>query len=400
MNKIDKCTNGEVVDFDDGHIPLICKLRNFKTRIVQNQVRQASNFFSVYENAVDPALASLIYDASVKLNGRPWGTYHYLAVKVVAQFIISRVGDAISSDYSKIHGTAVWALSASPKSEVQYHIDYAELVRYETNIIYPPIYAGTLHCSNMGDGEIVGGKFEANLEGLSHYEKVGYKGKKLSTDPTEFLEKDRSSSSAWMSVPYRFNRGIFHDGDLPHLSTRIEALPADKKRVIVGLNMFGHDCGPSAMHAPEHSNAFNRQVKLYQLMAKTEGKNGLDSGGGCKKGLNLGLIKENKALSKLLVLAKREKVKQELRLEAEKLDGIILGMGTRGEKCKCSVKFLIEECQKCTKEDENAPNETTIHIHINQMIRTGKLRVVRVEGEEVGVGGGNLVQVDEIVCCC
>ena len=55
MNKIDKCTNGEVVDFDDGHIPLICKLRNFKTRIVQNQVRQASNFFSVYENAVDPA---------------------------------------------------------------------------------------------------------------------------------------------------------------------------------------------------------------------------------------------------------------------------------------------------------------------------------------------------------
>ena len=126
-------------------------------------------------------------------------------------------------------------------------------------------------------------------------------------------------------------------------------------------------------------------------MAKTEGKNGLDSGGGCKKGLNLGLIKENKALSKLLVLAKREKVKQELRLEAEKLDGIILGMGTRGEKCKCSVKFLIEECQKCTKEDENAPNETTIHIHINQMIRTGKLRVVRVEGEEVGVGGGNLV---------
>jgi len=87
-----------------------------------------------------------------------------LAVKVVAQFIISRVGDAISSDYSKIHGTAVWALSASPKSEVQYHIDYAELVRYETNIIYPPIYAGTLHCSNMGDGEIVGGKFEANLE--------------------------------------------------------------------------------------------------------------------------------------------------------------------------------------------------------------------------------------------
>ena len=115
----------------------------------------------------------------------------------------TKVGDTIKKDYSKIHGTAVWALSAKENSEVQYHIDYAELVRYETGIIYPPLYAGTIHCSKVADGEIVGGKFEANLAGLEHYNKVGYKGKKFGDGWEKWLKRDKEEGSAWISVPYR-----------------------------------------------------------------------------------------------------------------------------------------------------------------------------------------------------
>jgi hypothetical protein len=60
--------------------------------------------------------------------------------------------------------------------------------RYETNVIYPPLYAGTCHLSPLNvcneiDGEstlssgiMEGGDFQANTGGLKHYQKFGYKG--------------------------------------------------------------------------------------------------------------------------------------------------------------------------------------------------------------------------------
>jgi hypothetical protein len=60
---------------------------------------------------------------------------------------------------------------------VQYHIDYAELYRYETNVIYPPLYAGTCQVSPVhGDEDMVGGDFQANVRGIEHYRQFGYKG--------------------------------------------------------------------------------------------------------------------------------------------------------------------------------------------------------------------------------
>jgi hypothetical protein len=386
VNKVETTTDGHLIPFDDGHVPAVAKIfcgstdsdGICTTKIVANQSRSVDLFFSTYENAVDEVVADALYDASVALQGAPWGTYvtmeealacsadrkqqqqqqqqqqaaasntatisnqsnsstkqkvdlapppppptshdeaslsayhHTLAVHAVSQFLIDRAGSAISSDYHKIHGTAVWGLSAGLGSRVQYHIDYAELIRYETNIIYPPLYAGTLQCSRFTDavGErIVGGAFEANLEGLAHYERFGYKCKK---EPV----LDRDTSSAWVSMPYRYNRGCVHDGDLPHLSTEITEMPEGMRRVIMGFNMFGHDCGPSAMAAPEHSKAFTRQVKMYQLLAKGQNRNANGGGG---KGLDLEVIKQNKALTKLLVLAKREKIKKAYRDEVEML---------------------------------------------------------------------------------
>ena len=95
----------------------------------------------------------------------------------------------------------------------------------------------------------MGGQFAANTQGLEHYRAQGYK--RLLTTPK--AQEEDAKSSAWIRVPYRFNRGIVHDGDFPHLSTRIEELPSHLRRVILGFNLFTHDVGPDAQRAPEHS---------------------------------------------------------------------------------------------------------------------------------------------------
>ena len=76
-----------------------------------------------------------------------------------------------------IVGTAVWCLCSDETDSVQYHIDYAELYRYETNVIYPPLYAGTCQVAPLsGDEDMVGGDFQANVQGIEHYRHFGYKG--------------------------------------------------------------------------------------------------------------------------------------------------------------------------------------------------------------------------------
>ncbi len=83
----------------------------------------------------------------------------------------------------------MWCLASGLTNQVEYHIDYAELYRftlpglpchifcrYETNIIHPPLYAGTCQVSPLAAGEMIGGDFYANSRGLDHYKEFGYKG--------------------------------------------------------------------------------------------------------------------------------------------------------------------------------------------------------------------------------
>lgn len=117
-------------------------------------------------------------------------------------------------------GTVVWCLLSDVNDVVEYHIDYAELYRwinicclmccntsyeryscrYETNVIYPPLYGGVMHltpfvfedkdtdednklCTSeseaeSGEGEVMtGGDFLVNMRGLKHYAEYGYKGR-------------------------------------------------------------------------------------------------------------------------------------------------------------------------------------------------------------------------------
>jgi hypothetical protein len=214
--------------------------------------------------------------------------------------------------------------------------------RYETGVIQPPVYAGTFHVSPFRQTDMHGGDFAANMDGLSHYAKHGYKGKLTgSADGVvdELKECLHGGPGNWNIVKYKHNRGIMHDGDFPHLSTPVDSIAADspaQRRVILGLNCFPASVGECCLRAPEHSQAFNRTVKLYQKLAKLTGDSASasskydtnaasDAAQGeasdearaasaapkppAKKGFSINEIKKNPALTKLLLTAAK-KVKE------------------------------------------------------------------------------------------
>ena len=199
----------------------------------------------------------------------------------------------------------------------------------------------------------------------------------------------------WVTVPYAFNRGIVHGGDLPHLSAPVESILATGcrgggdgcdprvSRVIVGLNVFGHDVGPLVSRAPEHSRPFRRRVRLYRsainaCRAKGDG----DPAGGKSTraggGMDLSRIRKNRGLTKLLVLAKRERVKEELRLDQERLSrGIrdrLLRYRGRGLPPP-RVADIIEEFGG-PNDDINGswPKSVDVHVHLHHMLLPASAR--------------------------
>ena len=242
----------------------------------------------------------------------------------------------LEQDFPKAHGIAIWALASKQGSQVPYHLDYAEQIRYDTNIIVPPLLAGTLHCTKCS---LKGGAFRVALEGgLDHYHRHGYKCKKSELRRSIDRENQTNtySEEGMVEIPYRYNQITCHAGHLPHSSTRIESIEDENlMRVMVGFNVFAHDIGPLVQQAPEHSDQFRRQVerrrKLLLLSNKYNSTGNKDESMSSsspsavvddkksRQKLSLEAIKRNKPLAKLLVLAKREKIKQEFREEQERL---------------------------------------------------------------------------------
>lgn len=230
-----------------------------------------------------------------------------LARRAVQEFLVAKATpDVVSSrDWEKTHGVAVWVIASSAGDETEYHLDYAEQVRFEANVLVPPVYGATLHVSRLhnaadapdcapqvgggcvdqveDDGvmELDGGGFHVNTDGLDHYEAYGYKTRKKGKVTTDELELRGEQEPGWRRVAYKFRRGIVCDGEFPHFSGRVRSLPdctvtaADAqggelpmKRVVVGFNLFPHEIGPFVQKYPEHSSAFNKYVKLSQTAVK------------------------------------------------------------------------------------------------------------------------------------
>lgn len=82
--------------------------------------------------------------------------------------------------------------------------------RYETNIIYPPLYAGTCHVSPIhGSNDMIGGSFCANIGGIDHYRRFGYKGKTL------LVNNSNISSSHIIIITRHYNHHhcYYHDNN-------------------------------------------------------------------------------------------------------------------------------------------------------------------------------------------
>jgi hypothetical protein len=282
----------------------------------------SSGFVTVYDDLLSDEWTERLYTYACAKD-RPWGVYvtgkdardsglssealleadpeKAMALEAVRALVYRRGAGTVGTDADeRIHGTAIWCLASGESDQVNYHIDYAELYRYETNIIHPPLYAGTCHVSPLMAGEMAGGDFMVNTGGLEHYKRFGYKG------ALQPLQDDLvgNGDGDWLSIKYKRNRGILHDGDLPHLSTPVTKLATGKRRVILGFNCFSEAVSECCIRAPEHSDAFNRTVKIYQ--ATSSGKLGNDG----KARLSAKEVMKNPALAKLLVLAAR-KVKEE-----------------------------------------------------------------------------------------
>ena len=104
-------------------------------------------------------------------------------------------------------------------------------------------------------------------------------------------------------------------------------------------------------------------------------------------------VKRNKALSKLLVLAKREKVKQDLRERQERLTEIIfeaLQKASSVEASPITVGELIDRLgQPNTEDDATWPTPTDVHVHLHHLIartcqpsKPKEERIVLVEDED------------------
>jgi hypothetical protein len=401
---------GNLVHFDDGHHPET-NVTDSPTKLVKYNDEPPTPSVQIYNNVLPSSLCHEIYNHTVKQD-LPWGTYvtksealnecaggplttksgnatsspsdiiQHLANRAVRHFIFNNrdevqqvAGKRLRPEKDdRIHGVQIWALPATKGSSVPYHIDYAEYIRYTENVIMTPLYAGTVQCTPH---PISGGTFAVHLGGLEHYNEHGYKGG-LKDDKDRMAGWNDNNvekvvvKDGWVSIPYKFNQGIMHNGTLPHLSGPIIEIE-EGKRVIVGFNVFGH-VGEFVRKCPDHSDMFRRMVKLHRSMRKNV------NGGLVSTGIQIDDLKKNKALTKLLVLAKRQKEKDQW-IETRKEMTIWIIEQFHGNNPKDNGQSMsnsgiaVSNLLSKWKGGSKQPAKDDLHIQIHRMVKEGSLQL-------------------------
>lgn len=332
------------------------------------------------------------------------------------------------NDMPFIHGVALWGLRAQVGSKVPYHLDYAEQIRYLTNVIVPPILAGTLQCTCP---KMKGGSFQLAMEGISHYTRHGYKCKLSPLDSEPHSDRDgdepnvrtnidinasdidssqgkdysEQRHNGIVEIQYKYNQLILHSGDLPHWSTPVESIDeSDGKapvyRVIIGFNVFpGGGVGERVEAAPEHSKAFRQLVSSCKSRRVTsvcaEGravrsKNRTVNTGSCERQqhqqkenqlLSAKDLCRNKPLGQLLVRAKRLVDRKNFLLGREWLERDL------PKFLPSTVQDLVNRFSSTYASNVTAKNDeenTPVRLHpdvvrafITQKLRDGTFRAVK-----------------------
>jgi hypothetical protein len=139
---------------------------------------------------------------------------------------------------------------------------------------------------------------------------------------------------------------------LPHVSAPFELADGNQRRVIVGFNVFGHDVGKHVQKVPEHSQEFRRRVQAPRS----------------RQQFSLEKIRSNPQLTKWLVLAKREKVKQEFQKAQEALDLEIECLLRKHQESGMRIEDLMEACGR---NDGQWPNPQDVQVHLQRRLRDG-----------------------------
>jgi len=426
---------GYLEHFVDGHVPENINSSILQTKLVKYNDEPTTPSVQIYSNVLPPSLCHEIYNHTVK-SDIPWGTYvtkeeamdfsleettggntaftssdmiQILATKAVHHFIFKTHDNSQSEQIhqvigkrlrpesdARIHGVQVWALPATKGSSVPYHIDYAEYIRYTENVIVTPLYAGTVQCTSH---KITGGTFAVHQGGLAHYQEYGYKGG-LKDDRDRMAGwKDNNvekvcMSNGWVSIPYKLNQGILHNGTLPHLSGPIIDIEEQGKRVIVGFNVFGHDVGEFVRKCPDHSDKFRKMVKLHRSLRKVKCES-------TSNGINIEYVKKNKALTKLLVLAKRQRAKDQW-METRNamtnwiLDQIHADLHEDNENNNVHLGIAVSDLLSNWKNENSHPTKYDLHIQIHRLVKEGRLQLVTGDSDTSNHNGA-LVGLDAIV---
>lgn len=403
---------GKLHPFNDGHTPetFSRSMNDSKCKIViyndeTNTITATTNntttdtnqsTIQMYQHVLPDDLCQKIYNMTCEMD-EPWGTYvtkekalkpneidattsssesdvDHIARQAVGHFfnrdhskahLLHGSGPLHPFDDERVHGVQVWALSSSIGSSVAVHIDYAEYVRYCHNVIVPPLYAGTIQCTPYN---IQGGDFAVNTRGLECYKEHGYKGSfvenrmgtwKKNPDQNPSISSGPSlDENGWVTIPYKYNQGILHSGNLTHLSSPVEHIEGtNSKRVIVGFNVFAKDVGSFVEKVPEHSDQFRRMVKLNRSIKTNE----------CG-GLSYDSIKANKPLVKMLVLAKRHRVVSERKQLQKSIEEWLI------QQFKDEMQFTMKDILQKWKYNflSDAPN-VDLEMTINLLVRSRKV---------------------------
>jgi len=245
----------------------------------------------VVDDALPAALAREIYEYTMRI-GQSWGTYVPLpsataeessppagtdgALFSMARRLVQAIwlsgSDAtelLTPELHRVHGFALWANIGGVGEECAYHVDYAELHRRRTSLLHPPLLASTVHVAELDAdaGDMAGGCFGVNTGGLQHYLQFGHHCVLKRHEPSA-LEYDWENDSRWIKVSYRFRRAILMNGLLPHRATTISAMPEDKRRVVVGINVFDKSIGEQVAAAPVHSDAYRAAMRELQAFSR------------------------------------------------------------------------------------------------------------------------------------
>jgi hypothetical protein len=413
-------SGGVFVDFDDGHLPenlpraTPTKLVDYPWLFVQKTAR-----VHVFQGALPESLVDAAYHKTVDSQHPSWGDYVTLSqiqnfwdstsldendidndtgrnsrrdgsnsnsnsnikpadlvVRLAAHYLkltmdsnpalqFKKNGETIeqqgqcsalwrADDLHKVHGVAVWALAAKVGSQVPYHLDYAEQIRYESNLIVPPLLAGTLQCTKDA---LIGGDFLVSLEGIPHYQRHGYKATAIDEE--------------MIRIPYQYNQLACHHGNLPHASTKIQEIKGSQRRVIVGFNVFGHDFGQIVQKAPEHSDAFRRKVQVQRAFSN--------------KKMTLQQVQQNKVLSKLLVLAKRERIKQEFQQAQQRIAKDL------PDRLPATVHDLMTLYYDNNRGSCWPSSRVDVQVFLHHQIKEGKFHVVNLESLPGGTSRKDLI---------